>query len=394
MIGARVRHAIVRRFGWWGACALCSLAIVPEHSKHSSSIGWYLAALVCVALITASATITSGRTVGAPQSASAATHAGHAGHGGQLASAADTGDANVAFEAYKRPSPYLPAIPAGKVKHFRVVVYEHVTKVSDSVAPKRVWSFAVNGKFYRGTGLSAPMVVNQGDHVAMTFVNGGTKALNVTRGHSLDLHAASVPPGKDFETIAPGKSLHFSFIASDPGTFLYHCATGPMIEHLGAGMVGMLLVKPRHMAPVDKELWIMQQEFYPSAPGKDPDMATMMDKAPDVVAFNGYADQYKLHPIHVKRGEKIRVYLLDAGPSLPMLFHVLGTVFDKTDIEGQIGHSSQTVNLGPSQGGYVEFTLKHGGAYPFVTHSFADMMRGAMGAFVTQGVPDSAAAAF
>jgi hypothetical protein len=52
------------------------------------------------------------------------------------------------------------------------------------------------------------------------------------------------------------------------------------------------------------------------------------------------------------------------------------------------------VNLGPSQGGYVEFTLKHSGAYPFVTHSFADMMRGAMGAFVTQGVPDSAAAAF
>jgi nitrite reductase (NO-forming) len=146
---------------------------------------------------------------------------------------------------------------------------------------------------------------------------------------------------------------------------------------------------------VDRELWIMQQEFYPSpAPGADPSMAAMMNKDPDVVAFNGYGDQYKKHPIHVRRGERMRVYLLDAGPSLPMLFHVLGTVFTKTDIEGQIGHSAQTVNLGPSQGGYVEFTLKHKGAYPFVTHSFADMMRGAMGAFVTQGVPDSAAAEF
>lgn len=48
---------------------------------------------------------------------------------------------------------------------------------------------------------------------------------------------------------------------------------------------------------------------------------------------------------------------------------------------------------GPLRGGYVEFTLKHRGAYPFVTHSFADMMRGAMGALVTQGVRDSAAAA-
>ncbi|MEA2149025.1 MAG: hypothetical protein QOD69_855 [Solirubrobacteraceae bacterium] len=366
---------------------------MPEQSH--SSIGWYLAALVCVALVTASATITSGGGGGhGPQSASAATHAGHEGHAAYTGQSASAGDSDVAFEAYKRPSPHLPAVPAGKVKRFRVVVYEHVTKVSDSVAPKRVWSFAVNGRFERGTGLSAPMVVYQGDHVAMTFVNGGAKALHVTRGHSLDLHAASVPPGKDFETIAPGKSLRFTFIASDPGTFLYHCATGPMIQHLGAGMVGMLLVKPRHMRPVDQELWIMQQEFYPGAPGKDPDMAAMMDKAPDVVAFNGYADQYKTKPIRVRRGKKIRVYLLDAGPSLPMLFHVLGTVFSKTNIEGQIGHSAQTVNLGPSQGGYVEFTIKHRGAYPFVTHSFADMMRGAMGAFVTEGVPDSAAAAF
>ncbi len=355
--------------------------------KTNSAIGWYLAALVCVALVSASATITGTGGAG-PHSASAATHAGHG------ASSAKAAESDVAFEAYKRPSPYLPAVPPGRVKHFRVEVYEHVTKVSDDTAPRRVWSFAVNGTFDRGTGLSAPMVVNQGDHVAMTFVNGGSAAMHVTRGHSLDLHAASVPPGKDFETLPPGKSLHFNFIASDPGTFLYHCATGPMIQHLGAGMVGMLLVKPRHMAPVDRELWIMQQEFYPSEPGEDPDMAAMISKEPDVVTFNGYANQYKTKPIHVRRGEKIRVYLLDAGPSLPMLFHVLGTVFSKTDIEGQIGHSAQTVNLGPSQGGYVEFSLRYKGAYPFVTHSFADMMRGAMGAFVTESVPDSAPQAF
>lgn len=358
-------------------------------ASHHSSIGWYVTALACVAVVSASMMLTSGHAGHGPAAASAATQARHAGH------AARAAGAEIAFEAYKRPSPELPAVPAGKVKRFRVEVYEHVTKVSDDGEARNVWSFAVNGRFNRGTGLSAPMVVNQGDHVAMTFVNGGSKAMNVTRGHSLDLHAASVPPGKDFATLAPGKSLHFNFIATDPGTFLYHCATGPMIEHLGAGMVGMLLVKPRHMAPVDKELWIMQQEFYPaSAPGQDPSMEAMMKKEPDVVAFNGYADQYKKHPIRVRRGERIRVYLLDAGPSLPLLFHVLGTVFTKTNIEGQIGHSSQTVNIGPSQGGYVEFTLKHRGAYPFVTHSFADMMRGAMGAFVTQGVPDSAAAAF
>ena len=38
--------------------------------------------------------------------------------------------------------------------------------------------------------------------------------------------------------------------------------------------------------------------------------------------------------------------------------------------------------------------VKHPGAYPFVTHEFADMARGAMGAFVTQGVPVAAARGF
>ena len=372
---------------------------------RTSSAPWYLAALVCVAIVGLSAVLTHGDATRPPAAQAATSGAidgmpGMAGtphgDGDGAARAADAdADADIAFEPYKRPSPYLPAVPRGAVKRFRVEVYEHVTKVSDDAPARRVWSFAVDGREERGTGLSAPMVVRQGDHVEMTFVNGGSKAMQVTRGHSLDLHAADVAPGRAFETIAPGKSLRFGFIASHPGTFLYHCATNPMIEHLGAGMVGMLLVKPRHMAPVDRELWVMQQEFYPStAPGADPSLAAMMDKRPDVVAFNGYADQYKKHPIHVRRGERIRVYLLDAGPSLPMLFHVLGTVFTKTDIEGQIGHSAQTVNLGPSQGGYVEFSLRHSGAYPFVTHSFADMMRGAMGAFVTQGVPDSAASAF
>jgi len=356
----------------------------------------YVAALVCVTIAYAAFAIGAGHGdhAGSHTALAAAAHDVHGADHGSDVSAVQDGP-QVASEAYKRPSPDLPAVPPGAVKHFRVEVYEHVTRVSKSAPARNIWSFSVNGKFERGTGLSAPMVVTQGDHVAITFINGGSKAMRVTRGHSLDLHAADVAPGKAFATLAPGGRLHFNFIASHPGTFLYHCATGPMIQHLGSGMVGMLLVKPRHMAPVDRELWIMQQEFYPSdTPGGDASMAAMMDKKPDVVTFNGFANQYKDHPIHVRRGERIRVYLLDAGPSLPMLFHVLGTVFSKTDIEGQIGHNAQTVNIGPSQGGYVEFTLKHKGAYPFVTHSFADMMRGAMGAFVTQGVPDSAAAAF
>jgi hypothetical protein len=152
----------------------------------------------------------------------------------------------------------------------------------------------------------------------------------------------------------------------------------------------MFVVKPKNLAPVDKELWITQQEFYVGKPGGDADMAKMAAKQPDVIAFNGYGDQYKDNPIAVRKDEKVRMYVLNAGPSVWSAFHVIGTVFDRTVIEGTVGHDSQTVNLAPSQGGWVEFTLAEEGTYPFVTHGFGDMVKGALGVLATPNAPKSA----
>ena len=195
------------------------------------------------------------------------------------------------FEAYRRPDPALPAPPAGAVKRFELDVYEHVTKVSKTLAPTRVWSFAVNGKTYRGTGVSGPLVVTQGDKVEMTLVNGGSKAMDVKLPHSVDFHSSEVAPNVAFKTIAPGERHTFKFTAKHPGVFMYHCATAPVLMHAGAGMMGMMVVKPRNLAPVDRELWVTQQEYYLGQPGKDADLAKMQAKQPDVIAFNGYADQ-------------------------------------------------------------------------------------------------------
>ena len=152
----------------------------------------------------------------------------------------------------------------------------------------------------------------------------------------------------------------------------------------------MFVVKPKNLAPVDKELWMTQQEFYIGKPGQDADMAKMQAKSPDVIAFNGYADQYKDAPISVKKDEKVRIYVLNAGPSIWSAFHVIGTVFDRTVIEGTEGHDAQTVNLAPSQGGWVEFTLDEEGTFPFVTHAFGDMVKGALGVLATPDAPKSA----
>jgi uncharacterized cupredoxin-like copper-binding protein len=292
----------------------------------------------------------------------------------------------VAFEKFAKVDPTLPA-PVTKVD---VDVFQHVTQVHKDLAPTEVWSYAVNGKYHRGTGVSAPIVVEQGTTVEFSITNGTEKAMKVDLPHSLDFHSAEVDPGRRYADLAPGKSMKYRFEAKHAGVFLYHCATQPVLMHTGAGMVGMMVVKPKGLPAVDRELWMTQQEYYLGKPGADADMAKMAAKKPDVIAFNGYANQYKDHPITVRRGEKIRMWVLNAGPSIWSSFHVIGTVFDKTVVEGTTGRSSQAINLAPAQGGYVEFTLDEEGTYPFVNHAFGDMVKGSLGVLKTENAPKAA----
>lgn len=293
----------------------------------------------------------------------------------------------VAFEKFSRVDPKLPAVPAGAVKTFKVDVFHHVTQVSKDLAPTEVWSYAVNGVKYRGSGASPPMVVNEGDTVDFTLVNGSTTSMKVNLPHSLDFHSAEVDPGTHYGDLAPGKSMHYRFKADHPGVFMYHCATQPVLLHTGAGMTGMFVVKPKGLPAVDRELWATQQEFYIGKPGGQADLGKLKAKQPDVIAFNGYADQYKDKPISVRKGERIRMYVLNAGPSIWSAFHVIGTVFDKVHTDNGTASHVQTVNLAPSQGGWVEFTLDDEGTYPFVTHAFGDMVKGALGVLKTRHAP-------
>src|SRR3954447_7781292 len=87
----------------------------------------------------------------------------------------------VAFEKFAKVDPSLPAIPAGAVKKFTVDVDQHNVQVDPELAPTQAWTYTVNGKVYKGTAASPPIVVTEGDKVAITFVNGGPKGLHGRR---------------------------------------------------------------------------------------------------------------------------------------------------------------------------------------------------------------------
>jgi FtsP/CotA-like multicopper oxidase with cupredoxin domain len=292
----------------------------------------------------------------------------------------------IKYEKFHPVDPALPAVPAGPVKKFTVSVIQHVAQISPGLAPVQAWSYSVNGVAYRGVAASPPMVVNQGDRVQMTFVNGTAKQ-GVDMAHSIDVHAAQLAPNLNYVDVAPGQKKVITFTAKYAGVFMYHCATQPVLMHTGAGMVGMFVVKPRNLPPVAKELWVVQSEGYIGRPGGLADLAKMEAENPDVVMFNGYANQYKYAPISVPVGRPIRLYVLNAGPSKWSAFHVIGDLFDTVNEEGVVSHGAQTVNLSPAEGAVITLTLPQVGDYTFLTHAFGDMVKGAAGVLRAGNAP-------
>lgn len=204
--------------------------------------------------------------------------------------------------------------------------------------------------------------------------------------HAVDFHAAKIAPNVAFRNVAPGKKFTFKFKADTPGVYMYHCATGPMLEHIGMGMHGMIVIDPATPRPPAREIFLVQSEYYGKLKSGilHPSYHAMRTAAPKFVTFNGRAMRYAEKPIKVKAGQPIRVYFVDSGPSLFSAFHVVGTIFDSFEhdgIPGEAIHDVSTQVIAPGGGGIFEMVLPEPGQYPFVTHAVIDMDRGAMGLF-------------
>jgi nitrite reductase (NO-forming) len=207
--------------------------------------------------------------------------------------------------------------------------------------------------------------------------------------HSIDFHAARIAPNLAFKSIAPGDSFTFSFLADHPGVFVYHCGTSPMLEHIGMGMYGAIIIDPAGGRPPASEVTLVQSEFYGTVRKKrlQSSYKAIRSKPPRFVTFNGNTERYVRHPIEVPVGRPVRIYLVDAGPSLFSAFHVVGTIFDSYQHDGnphEALHDVSTQIVPPGGGAVFELTFPEAGTYPFVSHSMRQMDLGAMGRFVAR----------
>lgn len=243
------------------------------------------------------------------------------------------------------------------------------------VATQELWTFndTVPGPILRG---------KVGDVFEVTLNNKGKL------GHSIDFHASKVAWNVEMRSINPGESLVYRFEATQPGIYMYHCGTPPVLHHIGNGMYGAIIIDPPDLAPVDHEFVMVQSELYSAPLGEVASLEKMLAEQWDAVVFNGYPNQYVHRPIRVEPAQRIRIWVIDDGPSENSAFHVIGTIFDTVYKEGgyRIRNGtgtggSQALDLQPSQGGFVEFSFAVPGLYPFVTHKFASAAKGAVGMF-------------
>jgi nitrite reductase (NO-forming) len=212
--------------------------------------------------------------------------------------------------------------------------------------------------------------------------------------HSMDFHAAMVSPQDKYRSVAPGQTIEFEFTVNYPGIFMFHCGTPMILEHIASGMYGALIVEPKAGYPtkVDREYVVIQSEFYvkPDPEGRKVDGQPLhvldsdgLKKAtPNYTVFNGSHNGMVRSPLPAKPGERVRLFVLNVGPSKTSSFHVVGAIFDRVWMEGNPDNQfrgMQTVLLGSSNSAIAEFIIPEDGKYIMVDHHFANASQGAIG---------------
>lgn len=248
------------------------------------------------------------------------------------------------------------------------------------------WTFngRVPGPFIR---------VRVGDTVEVHLKNSPTS----TMVHSIDFHAVIGPGGgASVMQVDPGKEKTFRFKALVPGLFVYHCATPMVAEHIANGMYGLILVEPAGgLPPVDREFYVMQGEIYTEAPfgrqgAQEFSVEKLLDERPEYFVFNGSVGALsKLHPLHAKVGDTIRIFFGNGGPDFTSSFHVIGEIFDRAYLFGGLLspplQGIQTISVPPGGAAVVEFQTHVPGAYSIVDHALSRSERGLGGILYVEG---------
>jgi nitrite reductase (NO-forming) len=273
--------------------------------------------------------------------------------------------------------------------------------------------------------------VTQGDVVKMTL----TIPKDEVTGHGNDMHASQMS-SSNFDSINPGESKTYCYIAEDAGVFKYHCSGVHLVgmdQHVLSGMHGIAIVDPANgykKLMVDKTTGSGQlgHKFYDAdalefqleysqlylTPEGNYDAGAMFMHHQTASTVNGMQfgyvpnevhntlikgdakknifvaqpwngldlKQYQSQLLYVETGQHVRLFIENQA-NTPVFFHIVGEILDRVTQGNRVqSAATETWTLGGSQNMIVDLVFDEPGAYAAVNHDYAAIYTGAATVFV------------
>jgi len=119
-------------------------------------------------------------------------------------------------------------------------------------------------------------------------------------------------------------------------------------------------------------------------------MSKGIDEKPTYVVFNGSVGALTgANALQAKTGERVRLFVGNAGPNLTSSFHLIGEIFENVYPEGSSSaseHNVQTTSIPAGGSAVVEFGVEKPGDYVLVDHAiFRAFNKGTLGMMTVTG---------
>lgn len=206
----------------------------------------------------------------------------------------------------------------------------------------------------------------EGDRIRIQFINGSSHphSIHFHGIHTMEMDGVPGTPG----LIDPGETFTYEFDAEPFGLHLYHCHAFPLARHIAKGLYGTFIVDPPGgRPPVDQEFVMVMNGF-------DVDF----DDTNDFYAVNTIPFHYQKHPIPIRVGERIRIYLVNILEfDLINSFHLHANFFDfyPTGTSLTPVEYTDTIMQTQAQRAILEFSYRYPGIFMFHAHNteFAEL---------------------
>jgi plastocyanin len=234
---------------------------------------------------------------------------------------------------------------------------------------------------YNGQMPGPEIRVHEGDRVRITLRN------DLPVGTTIHWHGVDVPPemdgpvGLNQAPVEPGGSFVYEFIATNPGSRMYHSHADPTTQ-IALGLYGPLIIEPRvPTRAYDREYTYMLNEWdleltpdvaMGAAPrGSGDQLLRGGELGTDLFLMNGHAHE-SIPPIELAAGERVLIRLMNLG-NLPHAIHSHGHSFHIVATDGNpvprgMELLKDTVLIGPGERYDLELTGDNPGVWMFHCH--------------------------